>query len=512
MTRVLIVSSLVFIQIGFVYFSLWGIACGLHRRLNEVTSVATALCLFALASIAVFWLSWAFPNYQAILRILIILVMATCSVAGLLRGSNRAAIGMPFFVAALVATALFLIVHLPEHSAVHPLRQAATLFTHELPGDNEIPMVFADAILKGNVPSPLYGEWLSSDRPPLQTGMYLLSPVVIMFGSHALAYQALAIAVQMFVLVGVWSLARAMQASRNTTVLVMIAVTFTPIAIVNGIFVWPKLLAAGFVALAVAVHFYGKRQTGLEGLIVGVACAMALLAHGSAIFTLVAMFVAALLLWKLGSTQYVIAAGLSVLILYSPWVAYQTLVDPPGDRLVKWHFAGVGINSVDPRPFSTALSEAYSHVTFTDWVLSREQAFQRTFIYVKENYSGTLSAANSVLVNRDGQAAAKLAVVRSQQFFGVIISCGLIGLAFVLIPLGLFEPTLKPLSLIVGLNLIFWWAILFDPLGVTVHQGSYFPEVAIIVGFIVFLANRWPRIAVGIVGAQVAITTFQYAI
>ena len=36
-----------------------------------------------------------------------------------------------------------------------------------------------------------------------------------------------------------------------------------------------------------------------------------------------------------------LAGGLLALVLYAPWLAYQRLYDPPGDRLLKWHLAGV---------------------------------------------------------------------------------------------------------------------------------------------------------------------------
>jgi hypothetical protein len=509
--RILIVTGIVFLQIGFVYFTLWGIASNLRRWVGEIEAIAGAICVFAVASLLIFWLSWSIPQYQAIFRVGVSLCLLFWATTALLHGSERISLVLPFAIAAIVSTGLFLIVHGADHSGASPMRVAAKIFTHELPGDNEIPMVFADAILKGHVPSPFYGDWLSSDRPPLQTGMYLLSPVVSIVGNKGLGYQALAIAVQMFVLIGVWCLARAMNSTRAAAALAMIAVTFTPIAIVNGVFVWPKLLAAGFVAVAFALHFYGKRTTVIDGTVVGTSCAMALLSHGSAIFTLLGMFIAALLMRRLGNLKYIASAVLCVVVLYSPWLAYQQFVDPPGDRLVKWHFAGVGIEGVDNRPLSTALKDAYADVTLTGWVHGREQAFWRSFMGLKDSYAGTLSAAQSLFIQQDGQASAKLATVRSQQFYGVVIAGGLLGLAFMLIPLGLLDNSLRPLCLVIALNFIIWWAVLYDPLGAIVHQGSYFPEIAIVAGFVVFLARRWPRIAVSAVGAQVALTAFQFS-
>lgn len=48
-----------------------------------------------------------------------------------------------------------------------------------LPVDNVLPMIFADQIRSGQVSKPMFGDWLSSDRPPLQAGVYLLYSFLI---------------------------------------------------------------------------------------------------------------------------------------------------------------------------------------------------------------------------------------------------------------------------------------------------------------------------------------------
>src|ERR1041384_3583873 len=58
-----------------------------------------------------------------------------------------------------------------------PLLTAATRFSHPLPGDNAIPLFYADWFFENGhagVPPVFPGEWLASDRPPLQVG-YVLS-------------------------------------------------------------------------------------------------------------------------------------------------------------------------------------------------------------------------------------------------------------------------------------------------------------------------------------------------
>lgn len=55
-----------------------------------------------------------------------------------------------------------------------PERVSASRFSHDLPPDNILPLAFANALRTGHVASPFFGDWLSSDRPPLQVGFCLL--------------------------------------------------------------------------------------------------------------------------------------------------------------------------------------------------------------------------------------------------------------------------------------------------------------------------------------------------
>jgi hypothetical protein len=76
-------------------------------------------------------------------------------------------------------------------------------------------------------------------------------------------------------------------------------------------------------------------------LIIGSAGAFSLLSHGGALFALLGLmpwFWARRKQWLMRDifVTLIIAA-----LIYYPWVAYQKIFDPPGDRLIKWHLAGV---------------------------------------------------------------------------------------------------------------------------------------------------------------------------
>ena len=88
-----------------------------------------------------------------------------------------------------------------------PLTTAMTRFSHPLPPDNEIPRFFADWYFHhGNQgPPPPFGDWLSSDRPPLQVG-YVLAQRPFGWDDPGLHYEVLAVVVQQLWILAMWAL------------------------------------------------------------------------------------------------------------------------------------------------------------------------------------------------------------------------------------------------------------------------------------------------------------------
>ncbi len=52
---------------------------------------------------------------------------------------------------------------------------SAARFVHQLPPDPVLPALLAEQLYSGERPPPFFGDWLSSDRPPLQSGLFLLA-------------------------------------------------------------------------------------------------------------------------------------------------------------------------------------------------------------------------------------------------------------------------------------------------------------------------------------------------
>jgi hypothetical protein len=346
----------------------------------------------------------------------------------------------------------------------------------------------------------------------LQTALYLITPDWLLYGPREIGYQPAAVAMQMTVLVGAWVLLRALGVANRLAMAGLLAVFFTPVVIVNGAYVWPKLLPAGLLLAAAAVHFTSTydsvRGSWRGGAVVGALCALAMLAHGGSAFTIAGSLLAAGLLRRLGGWRYVSVAVLAGVLLYAPWIGYQKFVDPPGDRLLKWHLAGV--SAIDPRSFSQTILDSYEPITFTQVVEVRESNFKYLFLRVGTTYARTLKAAKDMLVWMPRSTNQILHQVHIDQFFCFVAGSGFFGLGLYLLPLGWLDRTLRPLTMAVMLTLLLWIGLMFQPYAAAIHQGSLFPEIAIIVGVIAAM-SPWPRLLLVMVATHATITAFQYA-
>jgi hypothetical protein len=118
----------------------------------------------------------------------------------------------------------------------------------------------------------------------------------------------------------------------------------------NAVYPWPKLLAGGL-TLGCAAAVLRRRPV-----VAGALGALALLAHGAALIAIVGLIPWAVS--KLGRRALV--ALLVMGAMYSPWFAFSKIVDPPGDRLIKWQFAGTDIDAPDPRSPFSAITQEYA--------------------------------------------------------------------------------------------------------------------------------------------------------
>lgn len=232
--------------------------------------------------------------------------------------------------------------------------------------DNWIPKFFADAVLRENIPSPLFGSWLSSDRPPLQTGFFLL---FTLFSSTDLMYLVTSVGMQLLVLIFVLMLLNNYVRDKSFIILIMILIFFNGFVFVNSLFVWPKLLSALYQGIAfyyLYTIWISKRRTKKDFIFFGLSSSLAFLSHGGSIFYLLSLSILLLFTLRVKSDIGKLLYGLLIaVIIYLPWIAYQKLIDPPGDRLLKWHLAGQ--IAVTDKSFWEVLTKYYEKMTLSDW-------------------------------------------------------------------------------------------------------------------------------------------------
>lgn len=61
-----------------------------------------------------------------------------------------------------------------------------------------------------------------------------------------------------------------------------------------------------------------------------------------------------------------------------PWLLFEKLVDPPADRLMKWHIAGLEARD-ESITFATALRQAYANLSFEQWLDAKLHGFWLVF-------------------------------------------------------------------------------------------------------------------------------------
>ncbi|HEX3465784.1 MAG TPA: hypothetical protein VHS78_17170 [Candidatus Elarobacter sp.] len=237
---------------------------------------------------------------------------------------------------------------------------AAHRFFVVRPPDNVLPVMIAEHLYRGEDLHHVLGDWLSSDRPPLQTGIILLvRPVFRLFGNDPnAAFEIAGLFAQLVWIPATWLLCAHARFAPLRRALILAFMVFSGFFLYNTVYTWPKLLAAGLCVAAFVFALPSRRENRDAALTVsGICAALALLAHGSAVFFIVPALVVLLVMRRLPLSRGLVMAAVAGTVLLVPWSAYQKYYDPPGDRLLKMHLAG--INDVDPRPALTAIRQAY---------------------------------------------------------------------------------------------------------------------------------------------------------
>jgi hypothetical protein len=411
---------------------------------------------------------------------------------------------MPLVLAGLLGvffTAFFTLSEVPMSIA----ELAQYRLTPGLPVDNSIPGLFADRLYAGESPRMIIGDWLSSDRPPLQTGWILLSrPVADWFGidRESSTYVA-GIVAQLAWVIATWWMVRWLGLSCGMAALLCTAFAATGFFAQNTLFVWPKMLAAALsigAGLLVLDDGQESRDRAVRWPWAAAFAATATLAHGGAWFSNLALvpFFVASKPWR--SPRTTLTAVVIAAATLLPWMAYQKLYEPPGDRLLKWHLAGQ--TNPDTHTLSKALVDAYRETSVTEVADNR---WRNLLMQFKGDYRGLVDPRTAGMLTR-----------RADEFRHSFRAVGWWNLGWLLCPIAFVYSAWKrdastflcrwrQLAFWAVSTFVVWIGLLFMPDTATIHHGSYALQVTLFVLPAAMLARLAPGVLVGVTGLSAAV-------
>ena len=193
---------------------------------------------------------------------------------------------------------------------------------------------------------------------------------------------------------------------------------------------------------------------------VAIATSLGLLAHGGAIFTL-----PPLLLFLVipnispGARQILSSSAISILLMI-PWVVYQKFYNPPGNRLLKWHLAGIkSVENLDGRSSVQTILGSYK-------TLSTAKIFKNKWENTK-----VLIGIPPIKSNW-----------RPQEFFHAFRALNVLNVGWLVLLLSVFlkrwRRLIEPKAEITmvsasAIGLAFWVVVMFGPGETLIHHGSY---------------------------------------
>ena len=409
------------------------VASALLAMRSGVRSV-TLLLAMALAGSGVgamldFWSFYADPTIGRAMAFVLVLGSAAAVAWACRGGLDRQVLRALAVPAGLWVFACIFIVYLGflHGGQDQPLAMSALRFSHPLPPDNDLPRYFSDWFYAHghDGPAPPYGDWLSSDRPPLQIG-YILAERPFSWDTAGLRYELLGVVAQQLWVLGMWAVLRAARIHPAARGLAMLAAMVSDVAILHGFYVWPKLLAATFALAALAIVISPSwsqwRRNAFVAALFAVLCGLAMLSHGASAFFLLPLIVIALFR-GVPSRRWLAVAAVAGALTLGPWSAYQHYADPPGDRLLKWQLGGV--LAVNDDGTLETIVDGYRRAG-VDGTISNKVANLRMIVGIDQARAGWDSATRSL---DEGSLSGAVTAVRSPRFFSLFLALGLFLLA-----------------------------------------------------------------------------------
>jgi hypothetical protein len=512
-------SQLLFIGLTLLQLSLlFVVVVALHdlgkaaTLLDGLLAVCATVLLLGIIGYLSYWLAFANYRVHGLVKIAVLALLVARFGYVVWRGrlpAHMEQLREPLAFVFLFCVAV-LALGLSAGGFREPVLAAQTRFGYAMPPDNIIPLIIADLLRDGVIRSPMLGSWLSSDRPPLQAGLYMLLTLKMGGGG----YQIVASWLQATFLFGVWIVAMAAGLTTAARRLVLLAACLLPVTILNTFYTWPKMLSVGYLLIVFALVFCyrpaDRREQWAIGLLVGGMTALAMLSHGSAAFLLIGIAVMVVVTWRWPSWRTSAVALGTGAVLYAPWAAYQAFVDPPGNRLLKWHLAGV--IDVDQRSFGQALREAYGALSWSGYVHGRIENFWA----IVGSWPASLRELATVVFTEDDALAQKL---RIEDFFNFLpalhgFSIALIAAILLLPAMGAWSRQRTMALVLLGTVLatcIAYAVLLLIPGSAVNHQATYAVHVMAAMAAMTVLALRTPMLAIGFIAIQTVTIATLYA-
>lgn len=457
--------------------------------LNRAFTLIMSIMSSSIIGYVMFWIYFFNPDIGKFFSILILLFSLSYLIFFLSKKKSFIKVFLSLDV--LVPIALMFSVGLFYLSVLYSVNSGQTLeiiaqrrfFSTQFPPDNIIPMLFADRLYTGQDPRNLIGDWLSSDRPPLQAGLTLIHrPLMTSIGlDTSLRYQIIALIAQCSWVAAMWSLCRTVHLSGRRIALVMAFSIFSGFFLLNSVYVWPKLLAGALTVFAFTLLlqpvFASRSPSKIEVGLATAAAALGMLAHGGVIFTLPALVLMTMRRRYFPDMRRVLISGAIFVLLLAPWSAYQKFYEPPGNRLVKWHIGGV--IPIDNRSTLQTILDSYrslniAEVTNNKW----------------ENVKMLVGSPYIEITSHEAR--------RASEYFNVFKSINILNISWLILFINLFAKRLlskregRAVKIILGaslISLIFWVLAMFGPATTSVHQGSYATMILLFTGLGIVIAS-----------------------
>lgn len=386
---------------------------------------------------------------------------------------------------------LALLLLFPTSLTFHQL--AANRFRDTLPADNVLPHLTSARLFAGESLKIADADWLSSDRPPLQSGWQLLTwPATSLLNLEPEAASGTAaIWLQLTWIAAAYGMLRTLGISPRRTTAWIAVLAASGFFLQHTVYTWPKLAAGAFACGAFGLWVLPspenrRRQDVLGG---AVLAALAWLCHGGVAFSFLVLV--PWIVWRMlrGEARAWACAALILAVFAGPWLAYQKFYDPPGNRLLKWHLGGQVPK--DGRGTWETIRANYAALT---WDKILENKRRNLLTPINGDWSGLIDIAPERVKDR-----------RNEEFFyfGRALTWWLGGLA--LAPFAMARlarradrhsqgRTHVALSLWTALTIPLWCLLLFTENSALVHQGSF---AMVLTAFVLFSAwfelagRRW---------------------